>query len=383
MQVPDQFQQLMDKYLTNAVTAAEREQLFALIRQGDQEPRLAQMIDDVLQLPIEGGEDLDLREEIFAALQARRKPVRRLLPWWRIGAAAAVLLLLGTVYYYQTHKAADTTSVRTVNFSLIRPGTNKAVLTLADGSSIALDSNGHQVIQQGQATISQQQGQLVYNSQAAAAAGTNLLQTPRGGQFRLVLPDGTKVWLNAASSVTYPTAFTGTERKISVTGEVYLEVAPHDQPFIVVTADQQVQVLGTQFNINAYEEEAATRTTLLSGKIKVMNSVSGVVLKPDQQALVMHQASPTIPVREVDAGQVIAWKNGYFDFENERLDAVLRLLSRWYDIDFDTDPAAAGLKFSAVMARTSTLEQVLSMLSATGAVTFSEEGRKIKVHVNK
>ncbi|HVI44123.1 MAG TPA: FecR domain-containing protein [Chitinophaga sp.] len=383
MQEPDQFQQLMDKYLTNSVSAGEKEQLFALIRQGDYRAGLAQMIDDALEMPADGEEDLALREEIFAQLQASRKPVRKLKPWPRIAAAAAVLLLLGAVYYYQVFKPVAVPGVRRVNFSQIKPGTDKAVLTLADGSTVALDSNAHQVIRQGAATVSQQQGQLVYNTPGhVVAASSNKLQTPRGGQFRLELPDGTLIWLNAASSVTYPTAFTGEERKITITGEVYLEVAPDEKPFIVSTLHEEVQVLGTQFNINAYEEETATRTTLLSGKIKVMNGAAGIVLKPGQQAVVKHQASSAIPVREVDAEQVIAWKNGYFDFENERLDAVLRLLSRWYNVDFDTDPAVAGLTFSAGIARSSTLEQVLTTLTATGAITFSDDGKKIKVYLS-
>lgn len=385
MHAPDNFRQLMDKYMTNSVSAAEKEELFSMIRQVEHQSELEQIIDDALEVFVEGEEDLVLREEIFTRLQARRQPVKKLKVWRYAGAAAVILVLLGTAFY-RTLKPEATLPGKITVISHIRPGTDKAVLTLADGSRIALDSNGHREIKldQGAATASQQHGQLVYNAaDNAADVGYNTLQTPRGGEFRVVLPDGTRIWLNAASSVTYPTAFIDGERKISITGEVYLEVQPDDKPFIVSTPHQQVQVLGTQFNINAYEEESVTKTTLLTGKIKVLHKTDNVVLKPGQQAVIMHETSSAIPIREVDAEQAVAWKNGYFDFENEHLDVVLRLLSRWYNIDFETEKVVARLKFSVAMARSSSLDQVLSALAATGVVTFFKEDNRIKVYLTK
>ncbi|HWV68431.1 FecR family protein [Chitinophaga sp.] len=384
------FQSLMDKYLTNSITAKEKELLFAMIRSRQHMPVLEKAVDEALEIPMEIPEDMALREEIFAYVQAHRQPVKQIRYWQRYAAAAAVLLLIATGAYYWWPPHSPSPRPVATYISTAKPGANKAILTLADGSNVTLDSAGNRQLQQGATSVRQQGSQLVYNVQGSSPGlSYNVLRTPRGGQFQVTLPDGTKAWLNAASSIRYPTAFTGKERKIEITGEVYLEVSPFNtgtaeaMPFVVVSAHQRVTVLGTQFNINAYEDEGTTSTTLVAGKIKVaaQNSNAGIILAPDQQAVVAHNSAlVSIPVKQVETSKVIAWKNGYFDFEEESLAVVLRLLSRWYNVDFEADPAMLHLKFSAVIARSSQISEVLSLLSATGAVTFREEGNKIKVY---
>ncbi|MEZ2445042.1 FecR family protein [Chitinophaga sp. RCC_12] len=389
MHASGEFQSLMDKYLTNSITATEKELLFAMIRSRQHMPTLEKVVDDALGTPIEVNEDIILREEIFAYVKAHNQPVKKINHWQRYAAAAAILLLIAAGAYYWLPPSSRAPAPAANYISTAKPGVNKAILILADGSSIALDSSGAQQLQQGGTSIRQQGSQLKYDVQSSApGVSYNVLRTPRGGQFQLTLPDGTKAWLNAASSVRYPTAFTGKERKIEITGEIYLEVSPfntgaaENTPFIVVSAHQQVTVLGTHFNINAYEEEGATSTTLITGKVRVSaGSNAGVILAPDQQAVTAHNGTiTTIPVRSVETSKVIAWKNGYFDFEEERLAVVLRLLSRWYNVDFEADPAMLNLKFSAVIARSSQISEVLSLLSATGAVKFREEGNRIRVY---
>lgn len=385
-----EFQSLMDKYLTNSITAEEKELLFAMIRSGQQLSALEKAVNEALDTPMEIPEDIALREEIFAYIQANKQPVKQIRYWQRYAAAAALLLLIATGVYYWLQPPAHSPRPAATYISTAKPGANKAILTLADGSSITLDSAGNRQLQQGSTSVRQQGSRLVYDVQGSPpGVSYNVLRTPRGGQFQVTLPDGTKAWLNAASSVRYPTAFTGKERKIEITGEVYLEVSPFNtgtaeaMPFVVVSAHQQVTVLGTQFNINAYEDEGTTSTTLIAGKVKVtaQNGNAGIILAPDQQAVIAHSSAiAAIPVKQVETSKVIAWKNGYFDFEEERMAVVLRLLSRWYNVDFEADPAILHLKFSAVIARSSQISEVLSLLSATGAVKFREEGNKIKVY---
>lgn len=383
MSAPEQFQQLMDKYLTNTITTREKRQLFGMIREGVYLPQLQEMMEEIWGQPVEGKEDLVLREQIFEQIKGRQRKVRRLRVWQRTAAAAAVLMLIGAAGYIFLSRPGGVRGQ--ASLAAIQPGSNKAVLILADNSQVTLDSGGHRVINQGAAVVSQQGGRLVYAAgNPLPGISYNTLRTGRGGQFSLVLPDGTKVWVNAASSVRYPTAFPDKERRIDVTGEVYLEVKQDPRPFVVSTPYETLQVLGTQFNINAYEDEGATVTTLLSGKVRVSNrNAVAVILQPGQESAVTHQASSVIPVRTADTEQAIAWKNGYFNFDNERLDVILRLLSRWYDIKFETDDAAAALRFSAVMERSSSLEKVLSALSATGAVEFSLQNNHIKARLVK
>lgn len=350
-----------------------------MISEGAYAPELEQVLADVWERPLPGEEDVVVREQIFDRIKTHQKKVKQLTIRRWSAAAAAVLLLgaAGTLFFLQQRRQ----SVQPPVIATVQPGSAKVMLVLDDQSELPLDSNGSRTFRQGAATISQNGGLLVYttNSQPAGTPTFNTLRTARGGQFRVQLPDGTRVWVNAGSSVRYPTVFPANERHIEVTGEVYLEVQADKRPFLVSTPHEKVQVLGTSFNIHAYEDEQYTLTTLLSGKISVVNKKqTTVILQPGQQSAVSHQAVAAIPVTETDTRQVTAWKDGYFDFENEKLEVIFRLLSRWYDVEFVAEGEAAKLQFSAVVTRSSSLDDILSVLSATGAVTFSREGNTIR-----
>jgi len=304
-----------------------------------------------------------------------RKDNIRFLPRLRWVAAAAVIFLGGmTAYLWQQPVK------RPQQAQVIMPGANKAVLTLADGSSVTLDSTGRQVIRQGSTTIMQSGGQLQY-----AANGNNntisynTLRTPRGGQFRLTLPDGSAVWLNAASSITYPTAFTGADRTVKVTGEAYFEIAKMaNKPFVVkISETTSINVLGTDFNINAYTDEPFTNTTLLEGSIAVTTGNNQqVILRPGQQARTTGTGVKVLD--NIDLDQVIAWKNGAFNFNGTDLSSVLRQLSRWYDVDVVFEGKIPQRRFGGAIQRNLQLQQVLRILEKMD-IKFRMDGRKLVV----
>jgi ferric-dicitrate binding protein FerR (iron transport regulator) len=294
-------------------------------------------------------------------------------------AAAAAVLLTGTtaVYYMAGKKHTPPPALAHHQPADIAPGTNKAVLTLANGSTVSLDSSGARVIAQGSAVIRQQGGQLLYAAKGNSGNITyNTLNTPQGGQFQLQLSDGTRIWLNAASSITYPTAFTGHERRVEVKGEVYFEIAPSaNAPFIVQVDDRAaIEVLGTAFNVNAYKDEKSLDATLLNGSIKV----NGVVIKPGQQARIQPSSEIRI-VKQADVVKALAWKNGLFDFEDAKLDEVMRQLARWYDIEVSYEGDIPDIEFIGKISRNSSLKGVLKGLERMGVHFRLDEGRKLVV----
>lgn len=388
MRPSGEFHLLLEKYLNNSATAAEKERFMEMAGSDIYAGEMEKTVDGMLETPVEADEDILLREEIFERLQ--RVPSTRSITrsWKRYAAAAAVMGILATGSYYLLRSDKTGNTMATVPArQTIQPGTVTATLQLDDGSIIKLDSAGQQTIQQGSTTIRQQGGQIVYEAVAdAVAVRYNTLKTPRGGLFQLELPDGSKVWLNAASAIRYPVAFSPQERRVEITGEAYFEVNAANAPFVVVCPHQEVTVLGTHFNINAYEEEGMTSTTLLQGKVMVTCTdkaakSAAVVLSPAQEAVIVHN-NPTgnIAVRTTSTEAAASWKNGYFVFDQEQLSGILRMLVRWYNVEIDAAPSVLSLKFSAVIARSADIEDVLSLLSETGAFRFSRTGNKLKVY---
>lgn len=309
---------------------------------------------------------------------AYRKPAktRRLYRW--AAAAAIVVIAAAGAYLLLPERHVQPTVAQTVTD--VAPGGSKAVLILADGSQVTLDSAGNQVIRQGSTAIRQQAGQLRYDAaDDASAVSYNTLKTPRGGQFRITLPDGTGVWLNAESSIRFPTAFRGKERLVEVSGEAYFEVAKNAaMPFHVNVADRAaVEVLGTNFNINAYEDEEGIQATLLNGAVKVRKDAHSAVLKPGQQAQVTTGISV---VDGVDIEKVMAWKNGVFNFKDAKLKEVMKQLSRWYDIEVEYRGDVPNTEFWGKMGRNLTLLQVLNGLEASGIhFKLEDNGKKLVV----
>jgi len=303
-----------------------------------------------------------------------------------VGAAAAVVLLvLAGVYLLRPRQQPTIAQINKVYKNDVAPGKDGAVLRLADGSQIVLDSAGNGEIsrQGGTKVIKEGNGQLVYE---AASGGQevlyNTLTTAKGKQFRMTLPDGTLVWLNSFSSLHYPTRFTGATRPVEVTGEAYFEVAADAaRPFIVQTGRQEITVLGTHFNVNSYEDEPATRTTLLEGAVRVGNAAGQVSLRPGQQASV-GQHDKKISVAEVNAEEAVAWKNGYFHFDNADIQTVMRQLARWYDVEvkYDGVTPTAGGDFKGDIGRELTLAQVLKVLEQTRVHFRIEEDRRIVIY---
>ncbi|WP_343306626.1 FecR domain-containing protein [Chitinophaga niabensis] len=333
--------------------------------------------------------DDQLQAKIYGKLLnsiAEREKVKPLFPWKRYAVAAAMLsavVVSGFMLLREGNKQPATASLppATAVKHDIQPGSNKAVLILGDGSVVELnDSIKGKIAQQGVTVISKTtNGQLTYEEMGADANEViyNTINIPRGGQYSLNLPDGSKVWLNAATSFRFPTQMNGKERIVELDGEAYFEVAKSKQPFLVKVRDMQVEVLGTHFNIMAYKDEANINTTLLEGKVKLSSGTSEVILKPGQQGLYTQAAG--FKVRIADTDQVLAWKNGYFNFNDEELASVMRKISRWYNVDIQYSNKNSNLSYMGVISRFKNVSDVLNMLSLTGTVQFKIEDRHITV----
>lgn len=342
-----------------------------------------------LPIPDIGKITAAMLEEITKQIR-HESTIHRLRLWSKVAAAACVILIAGSVSYYLVHRSVTSETVKNRIVEDIAPGGNKATLTLGNGRTIILDSvhNG-QIVGQGSGRITKiNNGLLTYRANAASSPNAanvsyNTLSVPRGGQYQLVLPDGTKVWLNAASSIRFPTAFTGGERKVSITGEVYMEVAEDVlHPFIVSTRNADITVLGTSFNIMAYPDESSVQTTLLEGSVKVVplsgkGVRSGVRLEPGQQAIVAN-ADGNIGVKTVNAGDVAAWIHGLLSLNDCSVQEFMDQLSRWYNVDVEYTGKIPDKKFGGMINRNAELSNVLAALDAAGIHT-KLEGKKIIV----
>lgn len=317
--------------------------------------------------------------------------------WFRYAAAIIITLGVGaTAYLLTTNKKIEQT-LASGNKQLqtdILPGGDKATLTLADGSKIILDNaaNGNLANQGGVQVVKLASGQIAYDLKGLATkdAMWNTMSTPRGGQYQVTLPDGTKAWLNAASSITFPTAFIGNERKVKIDGEIYFEVVSDKQkPFVVdIHGESLVQVLGTSFNINSYENEGNIKTSLVEGSVKVIKEDHDVVLRPGYQAVVVSSnRQPNIPgtsieqaiaVTSANLDQALAWKEGLFNFNDADLKTVMRQLERWYDIKVQYKGAPSNVIFKGKMYRDVNLSFVMSTLKDFG-VKLELEGKNLVI----
>ncbi len=429
MQSPESYYHyLINRYFNNSITREELDELLALVRSGEYDDELTAAL--LQQWEAAGAEKketgIDWDSKLEAMLQQHRAavvemPATRRIKWYRIAAAAVLLLSMGTGIYYilrsGQHKAVATAKGSTLSTDTItlQPGTNGAVLTLADGRKVVLDSAGNGLLaMQGNTMVLNNSGSIRYNEASANTTETiyNTLSTPRGKQFRLELSDGTRVWLNAASSIRFPATFSKDIRKVEITGEVYFEVkslTPKGEqekvPFVVkvVTAKGdggEVRVLGTHFNINAYDDEERIKTTLLEGKVEVVKRQSAsarasadkvakdkdlsVVLKPGEQAVLTGNSRFTIDDSRLtidhspNIENVIAWKNGYFSFSGTDLATVMRQIARWYDVDIEYAGAIPDRKFGGEISRNSNATDVLKIMEES-EVHFKIAGRKIIV----
>jgi transmembrane sensor len=310
--------------------------------------------------------------------------------------AAMILLTITTgIYFYSNRTIQVEEQFVEINVKNdILPGNNKAILTLANGSKISLDdaANGLLASEGNIAITKTENGEIVYeknnlekNNDILNHAAINTIQTPKGGKFQVRLPDGSKVWLNSASTLSYPTAFTGSERKVKLKGEAYFEIASNKKiPFRVESDGQIVEVLGTHFNINSYDDEDFTKTTLLEGSVKViLHSKSDVLgktrmLKPGEQSLT-NSSQSGIRIENADTEKAVAWKNGYFKFKNTPIQQIMREVERWYDVELVYEGTMPTDEFTGFISNEVNISGVLKILEQSGGVKFSVKGKKIKV----
>jgi ferric-dicitrate binding protein FerR (iron transport regulator) len=354
---------------------------------------LHQMITEYYDYDIEEGKSITQQK-----LQNRAKVIH-LRNWMRYAAAVIVLMIGSVTFYFLILKKHENRIVEQPTLAKanndVAPGRYRAKLTLADGSFIVLDSVMiGKLAQQGGTQVMNKDGKLVY--QAKDQANTlnketlyNKLETAKGQTYSTVLSDGTRVWLNSNSSISYPVSFNGEERKVTITGEAYFEVATaykpgtkEKQPFIVDVKGMKVEVLGTHFNINAYDDEPVIKTTLLEGKVKITSGKTTSLLTPGQQLQLQRGTDIAQKIDDADVQQAVAWKNGYFQFDNDDLKTVMRQLSRWYDVEVVYRGNVSGTDtYGGKIKRDTKASEVLALLAQN--VHFEIQGKKIIITPDK
>jgi len=304
----------------------------------------------------------------------------------RVAVAACFIGMISVGILYLTRKNSNNLAAnhhKSKTFTNdVNAGGQKATLTLANGAKILLDDAKNGTLSsQGNTRVIKTNGKLAYNADKNDLIGNvyNTVSTPRGGHYQVILPDGSQVWLNAASSIHFPTAFTGKERIVEITGEAYFEVAKNKTlPFVVKVNSSEVRVFGTHFNVMAYADEAAIKTTLLEGSVQFSNGLASCMLKPGEQSELTKSGQVKV-ISGVDVDNAIAWKNNMLDFENTDIESVMRQLSRWYDVDVVYNKKVND-RFFAEIPSSSKLSEVLKALELTGKVNFDIQGRKIIIN---
>jgi transmembrane sensor len=390
---------LFNRLLEGTLSPEEAEVLVNQLGTDEPDPELVDLIRSQLQKPV-AIEEVD--PKVLATLKAKlplilaqsKAASAKRIPlmqsrWLRY--AAAILLLFGAgslLLLKKSTKPSVDMAVKTLVKEEITPGKEGAILTLDDGRTVVLDSLGNAVISNQNGTkVQLKNGRLIYeNGQLASSEITyNTMTTPKGRQFQVLLPDGSNVWLNAASSIRFPTVFAGTERMVEVTGEAYFEVAKNTtMPFRVrLNNETEIKVTGTHFNVNSYSNEAQINATLLEGSIQILNGGQTTNVRPGQQAQVAFgnkSGSTAVKIiNDVNVEKVVAWKNGVFDFQDATLEEVMRQLERWYNIDVVYEKGIPKLEFFGKMGRDLNLPTVLNALEKSKVHFRMEEGRKLVV----
>lgn len=373
---------LVVSYIQGTLTPLERRELDAWILSSEKNEELfdeltsEENIEKTMAWYASLNEDKAL-ERIKKRISFKRE-TRRLIPFSFVTVAASVLVILALAAFFIWQQNQGSVPPATGNNIAVSndplPGSDKAILTLANGKKLVLDSTAPASIEDGKIRI--EEGMITYQVAATEVPSQNLLTVPRGGQYKLVLPDGTKVWLNSESSLKYPTSFTGSERRVVLTGEGYFEVTKNkEKPFIVDAASNSIRVLGTQFNVNSYGDENVFTTTLVEGSVQITNGKATSILKPGQQARVTEKG---INVVEADTYEAMAWKNGEFVFRNTPVQSIVRQLARWYDLQVEFRDSVEK-HLNATIKRNVSLSKVLHYLEQTGEVHFKLEGKKLVV----
>lgn len=381
---------LLDRYMNKEASEMETHELLDYIDDPLNAQQVKEVLEDVLNQETEEHALSDYRQRlildhIFDHQSLPEKKFKHPVLRWVKLAAAILLFILPGIYFLKTNqpKPVALTAIVKPKQIDVQPGGNKAILILGDGSKIVLDSAQNGVLaQQGNTKIVKlANGRITYNKTTTSVAAPlyNTMTTPRGGKYDLQLSDGTKVWLNSSSSISYPITFSGSDRKVSITGEAYFEVAKNKKmPFkINVNGQEEVQVLGTHFNIMAYSDEATVKTTLLEGSVKIIKNKLTGMLKPGQQAQLSTDGKLSI-INNADINAVMAWKNGQTLFVNEDIKTIMRRVSRWYDIDVEYQGDVPPRLFTGGISRESNLSILLKVLELN-KIHFKIVGKKLIV----
>lgn len=337
----------------------------------------------------------DIGKRMFIALKAKieannksenSKVVIFRRPFFYIAASVIFLLAFALVFnlIIKSSEQSLPESVITSEYKNdVTPGRQKALLVLSDGKKVTLDGNElEKMIKEGSTEVTNEEGSLIYNNGSTneEVELLNTLITSRGETYSLILADGTKVWLNSASSIQFPVAFKGKKRTVEIIGEAYFEVAHNaNMPFQVKISDMEVQVLGTNFNINGYEDEGGIKTTLLEGSVKVSTKNSSMLIAPGEQTIINNATGKIRLKKDVDVEEALAWKNGKFIFQNANLNEIIKQLEKWYDVTFENQSKSGTEEFVGIISRDVNISQIIKMLEKTGNVKFEIQGKKIIV----
>ncbi len=397
MNIPDHIQELISKYEQGLLSEVEKKELDAWYHSFDDQQAVVSDFPEGSTTRLSDRMVLRL-EESLSQEQSRMEPqVEKTSRKWAIPSVAALIIILlsGGIYYFIQIDSAKLPQPLALSAPVpagdVAPGGNKAILTLDDGSVIVLDSANNGILgEQGDVEVKKlENGLITYQNQdddipvADEKIFYNTISTPRGGEYQITLSDGTKVWLNAASSIRFPTAFRGADRQVQITGEVYFEVARNEaQPFKVTAGKSAIEVLGTHFNVNAYDDEVQVRTSLLEGAVKIAaidqpDLQQMKILKPGQQARMTRSGRISI-VNNIDTEEIMAWKNGLFVFKSTDLRSIMRQIARWYDVDIEYKDNV-GMQFTGQITRNNNVSKVLEMLELTEEVKFRVGGKKVVV----
>jgi len=384
-------QYLFERYFDKTASAEESTELAELIGIETNKEQLLQLIsaawstyqgDGVIVAAEKSDEML---KNILGKNKQRGKVIlmnpRRQFKWRTIAAAALLLFVAGSYWLLSNNKKPFAPPIAETKVNDVNPGTFKAQLTLADGRKIILDSATlGELAKQGNTSVINKDGQLVYQPGIGSQESVvyNTVVTNKGEIYSFILSDGSKIWLNSGSSIHFPVSFPGKERRIEVTGEVYVKVAKNAaQPFIATCNGMEVQALGTEFNINAYGDDDILSTTLIEGKVKVSKGTANTILNPGQQTQLNKSDQFSVP-RNVDVNEIVAWKEGLFHFESANLKTILREFARWYDVEVVYEGTVPQDNYFVIISRNVTLSSVLKALQANG-VKFYIEGKKLIV----
>lgn len=382
-------QYTLRQYIHGELNEENSRAFLSYIKSGRDRILLQELIQEALDDPIDQYllEDPELLAVLHNSweqlhIQINKPKTKPLWPWKRITAVAASvvgIIFIGWWLLYGTDSFLSQQSTQ----GTISPGRQSATLTLANGRQIHLQEilDGQIANEMGIKVSKSTDGQLIYEvgKNAGGDAGQHILSTTKGETYRIKLPDGTQVWLNAASALKYPARFAlQGKRTVELTGEAYFEVAKDAQhPFIVQAVGQQIEVLGTHFNVNSYSDESAVRTTLLEGRVEVSSLDQKLQLLPGQQASL--STNGMLKLQQVDTAPIIAWTNHEFMFDGDDIESVMRKIERWYNVDVIYQGKKTTEKFGGGISRFDDVTQVLSLLEKTGAVHFRIEGKVLYV----